>query len=177
MGGVRYVSFLQHSGYGEAARAYMRGLQRAGVPLTWTPLAWRRGLRPGYRPLGGRTVGDPELDPICNRALDHDTILLHLFPELMTPWIDEAAGKRLVGCTVWETDRLPGHWPAILNRLDLLLVPCRWNREVFARSGVTVPIEVIPHLADDAPPAESPPPWPIPPGDFVFYTIGDWSPR
>jgi glycosyltransferase involved in cell wall biosynthesis len=67
-------------------------------------------------------------------------------------------------------------------------VPCRWNLEVFRRSGVTVPIHVVPHLSqfDDMPAATD--------GDrlalqarfgsivdwrdrFIFYTIGFWSNR
>lgn len=38
--GLKYISLAEHSGYGEAARAYLHGLSQASVPLTWTPLVW-----------------------------------------------------------------------------------------------------------------------------------------
>jgi glycosyltransferase involved in cell wall biosynthesis len=52
-----------------------------------------------------------------------------------------------VGFTMHELDTLqPGkeRWPAILNRLDLVLTPTAWNRDVWRRLGVTTPIEVVP---------------------------------
>jgi len=49
--------------------------------------------------------------------------------------------------TMHELDHLPREkrdWPAILNRLDLVITPTEWNREVWEREGVGTPIEVIP---------------------------------
>ena len=105
-------------------------------------------------------------------------------------WIrsERQAGRRVLGYTVWEIERLPNHWPAILNRLDGVIVPCQWNVEVFRRSGVVVPIHVVPHL----PQFETRPGGPTPDvarlqarnrtlaasaGRFVFYTVGYWSNR
>ncbi len=175
--GIRYISFLGPSGYGNAARNYLLGLHAADFPVTWTPL--RPGFRrfPHHRPCGGRSVGDPALDPLCNRPLEYDTVLLHVPPEYFPNSFRAEPGKRMIGYCVWETDRLPVHWPPLLNRLDRLLVPCRWNREVFQSSGVAVPMDVVPHIPD--PPGTNPPPfpWEFPADDFVFYTIGSWTNR
>ena len=49
--------------------------------------------------------------------------------------------------TMHELDHLPEakqHWPAVLNRLDLVITPTEWNREVWQREGVTTPIAVVP---------------------------------
>jgi hypothetical protein len=46
-----------------------------------------------------------------------------------------------------ELDRLPEDkrdWVGLLNRLDLLITPTDWNREMWRAEGVSVPIEVIP---------------------------------
>ncbi|HTD57826.1 MAG TPA: glycosyltransferase [Solirubrobacteraceae bacterium] len=57
---------------------------------------------------------------------------------------------RAVPCaaiTMHELDHLPEakqHWPAILNRLDLVITPTEWNREVWQREGVRTPIAVVP---------------------------------
>lgn len=175
--GVRYVSLHEPSGYGESARAYLIALARAGVPVTWTPLVWSRWPRPAYRPFTGRSVGDPLLDPLCNRPLDVDTVVVHAVPEYFPRWRERAGGARLVGYTAWETDRLPRAWPALLESVDALAVPSAWSREAFLRSGVRVPVHVVPHLLAEVDPGG--PRWDggLPEGTLVLHTIGPWTER
>jgi glycosyltransferase involved in cell wall biosynthesis len=175
--GVRYVSFHEPSGYGESARAYMLALARAGVPVTWTPLVWSRWPRPAYRELRGRGVGDPELDALCNRPLDVDTVVVHTVPEYFPAWRERTRGQRLVGYTVWETDRLPRAWPPLLESVDALAVPSAWSRDVIVRGGVSAPVHVVPHLPGDW--APSGPRWSggLGDGTLVFYSIGPWTER
>jgi len=177
--GIRYVSLHEDSGYGEAGQRYMLALQQLGVPLTWTPMVrgrgWGRGF--GYEPFRGESVGEPKLDALCNAPIPYDVLLLHLPPEYYPRWASEAPGKMLVGCTVWETDKLPRHWPRLLNATDLLLVPSDWNRDVFRESGVTTPIRVVPHCLRTELPAAQPWSQGIDPSDYVFYTISVWSQR
>jgi len=175
--GVKYVSLREASGYGDAARAYLLGLMRTGLPLTWTPMVGGRRLGPFYRPFTGRGVGDPELDLLCNKPLFYDTVILHLVPEYFPVWKKREAEKRVFGYTVWETDKLPAHWPPLLNMLDHLLVPSYWNKSVFAQSGISVPIDVIPHLISNPPPQSEELPCAVLSGDYVFYTIGTWTSR
>ncbi len=54
---------------------------------------------------------------------------------------------RCAAITMHELDHLPDSkrdWVEILNRLDLVLTPTAWNREVWQRAGVSTPIEVVP---------------------------------
>jgi len=54
---------------------------------------------------------------------------------------------RSAAITMHELDHLPESkrdWVDILNRLDLLITPTAWNRDVWRQVGVTVPIEVVP---------------------------------
>jgi glycosyltransferase involved in cell wall biosynthesis len=54
---------------------------------------------------------------------------------------------RSAAITMHELDELPESkrdWVEILNRLDLLITPTEWNREVWQRAGVSTPIEVVP---------------------------------
>ena len=182
MRGIRYISMGTGStGYGKAALSYLRALDRAGVPVTWTPLVEGPGLgrRLGYEPFTGTCPGEGSLDALCNRALEYDAVLLHAVPEYV-PWCRrQNPGARLVLYTTWETDRIPKHWPEMLNQADLILVPCDWNREVFRACGVTPPIAVVPHMFDPpgASEPEPAPPFSIPDDVFVFYTIGAWNPR
>jgi glycosyltransferase involved in cell wall biosynthesis len=106
----------------------------------------------------------------------------HLVPEHY-PHVRQVVGDGpLVAHTVWETDRLPQHWPALLDATDLVVVPTAWNRDVFAASGVQAPVAVVPHVACDPVEVEAARAHPggaldIPDGVVVFYCIGRWDQR
>jgi glycosyltransferase involved in cell wall biosynthesis len=186
---LKYVSWSDNTGYAVAAKSYIRALRRAGVSLTWTPMVAGPA---GYVVAEPHVSPQPDYADVWYRPLEYDTVLIHTVPEYYPEWIarERALGKRVFGYTVWELERLPAHWPQILNQLDGVLVPCRWNEKVFRDSGVTVPIHVVPHLPqlEDLPA--------ITEADrkalaarlrngrapdlrdrFVFYTIGYWSNR
>ena len=130
-----------------------------------------------YEPFTGSAIGDRVLDPFCNRQIEYDVVIIHLPPEYYPYWIKCEPNKRLIGCTVWETDKLPKHWPPLLNKLDRILVPCHWNKDVFQQCGVTTPVEVIPHILTKREPGGRPGLGRIRKEDFVFYTIGEWTYR
>lgn len=175
--GVKYVSLVEPSGYGIAAKRCILALARAGIPVTWTPMIGGHAGPPYYRPCAATGVGDPDLDPFCNRTMTYDVVIVHTVPEYFPFWIAAEHGRPIVGHTVWETTALPAHWPPLLNAVDRLFVPCRWNKTVFEECGVTPPIDVIPHIADrrdesvdlrtDRQDGDG----------FVFYTIGVWTER
>jgi glycosyltransferase involved in cell wall biosynthesis len=50
-----------------------------------------------------------------------------------------------IGGFVCETDRIPDRWVRKCNRFDLVIVPSRFCRDAFRRSGVETPIAVVPH--------------------------------
>jgi glycosyltransferase involved in cell wall biosynthesis len=173
--GLRYFSLFGSSGYAQAARRYLTGLAHLGVPLTWTPMVPYNNPRVGYKPFEGRSVGDPELDPLCNKPIPYDVVLLHIMPEFYPALIEMVRGKRIAAYTVWETDRLPRTWRGFLKDVELLLIPCEWNRKIFETGGFEGPIEVVPH---NLLPGQAP--LPEPPrdrGEFVFYSINTWSDR
>jgi glycosyltransferase involved in cell wall biosynthesis len=187
MQGLKYISWADTTGYAIAAKSYIRALIDTGVVLTWTP------MMPGkysYEAQAATTWPCPKLTTVCNRSIDYDTVLIHTVPEYYPEFIEQERldGRRIFGYTVWELDRLPSHWPEVLNRLDGVIVPCGWNADVFRNSGVKVPIHVVPHLSQFAE---------IPTLNnvarealqarlghksllrdrFIFYTIGYWSNR
>jgi glycosyltransferase involved in cell wall biosynthesis len=49
-----------------------------------------------------------------------------------------------IGITMFETNRIPKDWANACNLMDLVLVPSKWNKQMFIDSGVTAPIEVMP---------------------------------
>ena len=130
MAGLKYISWADNTGYAVAAKSYLRVLQQAGVTLSWVPML------PGPQGYEARESVPGELGQLANRPIDYDTVLIHTVPEYFPEWIERErpGGRRILGYTVWELDDLPGHWPAILNRLDGVIVPCSFNVEVFRRS-------------------------------------------
>jgi glycosyltransferase involved in cell wall biosynthesis len=54
---------------------------------------------------------------------------------------------RSAAITMHELDYLPEskrEWVDVLNRLDLVITPTEWNRDVWERAGVRTPIAVVP---------------------------------
>ena len=191
--GLLYYSFVEPSGYGLAAIAYVRALVNAGVPVRWVPvLRFGETVRP-------RTAADPlpwsvaatedeslaDLPALLDATaapIAVDTIVAHTVPEHWPALF--APGKRNVGVTVWETDRIPPHWRTLLESADRVLVPCVQNRDVFVAGGVRRPVHVVPHVRRHAWNAFAPSEiaaarerFGLGDARFVFYTINAWDPR
>jgi glycosyltransferase involved in cell wall biosynthesis len=186
MHGLKYISWGDTTGYAVAAKSYVKALMAAGVELTWAPMLTGAGP---YEAYGATDWPCAQLGSVCNRSIPYDTVLIHTVPEYYSQWLaqERIPGRRILGYTVWELERLPDHWPAILNQLDGVIVPCRWNVDAFRRSGVTVPIHVVPHLsqfermpsasAEDVAALHSRLGSTLQSRPFIFYTVGFWSHR
>ncbi|MEY2569035.1 MAG: hypothetical protein QOE35_3564 [Actinomycetota bacterium] len=166
LGRCNYVSLDEISGYAVAGARCRDALAAAGVALTWSPM---RADRP--------TADGLPHSPVDPPRGSFDTVVAQVVPEYF-PWVKRWWPDGFhVGQTVWETDRLPGHWPALLEVPDLLIVPCRWNAEVMRAAGVSTPVVVVPHVAPEVH-AGTREAWAgIDPETFVFYTIGQWTVR
>jgi glycosyltransferase involved in cell wall biosynthesis len=173
--GLRYISLTGSSGYAQVARRYLLELVKLGMPVTWSPMVPGNAWRMGYEPFEGRSVGDPELDPICNLPIPYDVVLLHIMPAFYPRLAGMVRGKRIAASSVWETDRLPRAWRRLLQPVEMLMVPCEWNRPIFRDGGFRGPIEVVPHglRAGQAPLERRGEDG----GEFVFYSINVWSDR
>ncbi len=185
---LRYISLLECSGYGLSALEYVRALSTTDRDLAWNPLPWhpRGGYRWfGCRPsrlLAERTFGTDrgELDLIREQPAA-DIQVLHLIPELWPGLVGVRCTN--VGYTVWETDRLPRHWPQLLRRVDRILVPCEFNREMFAEATGR-PVSVVPHICrrifrppDEAEIAEFRKRLGLDADRHLFYSINAWNVR
>jgi len=173
--GIRWLSIGPGSGYGDASEAYLSGLRSAGVPVTWTPLGWPSPIwRSRFGPTNEVDLEGAVHRDIVDLPLEHDVVVV-----CSTPWWHErlraeAAGRRLVAYTTWETDRLPTEWVGKLNCYDSVVVPSQFNAEVIRSSGVISPLHVVPHIARRPCLA----PAPLRRDDkFVFYMIAPWTTR
>jgi glycosyltransferase involved in cell wall biosynthesis len=195
MHGIKYYSFLEPSGYGLAALGYLNALLDLECPIHWLPLILgEQGYHPWYQSKSAKLSVEKILheclseDDQVARLIaclepidDYKTIVMHTVPEYW-PYLKEA-DKHLVGYTVWETSRLPKHFPELINQLDRVLVPASFNKPIFASSGVDIPIHVVPHIlnsvaaqTDDRIIAmrsllE------VPADNYLFYSINTWTNR
>ena len=193
---IKYISYGDTTGYGLSGLAYLRGLLNLGFDVQWQPVFWgAQGLQrwePGMAPQLLEAVraaaDDPSLRDLpailahTSAARDYRIVVAHLVPEYLPACLEP--GKANFAYCTWESDRIPAHWPAILNRYDAVLVPSRFNAEVFRAGGVTVPLHVVPHIRrhahDDVTPQERADvrrQLGIDADAFVFYTIGAWMLR
>lgn len=182
--GIKYISLAETTGYGLSAVAYIRALRRAGVPVSWHPRVMIHGryvpadhVEQARDALAG-VSGIEDLYAAFHAPVDYDTVLVHMTPE---HWpAAREPGRRMVGYSVWETDRLPLHWPRLLAGYDLVLTPSTFSRDVFA-PHTDSPVVVVPHLPRDD--------WPdtdaeglaafrrrfgVDDNDFLFYTVNTW---
>jgi glycosyltransferase involved in cell wall biosynthesis len=195
MKGIKYYSFIESSGYGLAAISYLNALLDLGCPLHWIPLlCTERGYQPWYqlanakhkiRKILEQCLSEGErferlfacLEPIDN----YQCIFMHVVPEYW-PHLKED-GKSHVGYTVWETSDLPKHFPSLINQVDRVLVPSFFNRPIFRRSGVDIPVYVVPHILNkvssqaDTAIDELRMKLEVPIGNTVFYSINTWTAR
>lgn len=65
-------------------------------------------------------------------------LLLHPPNFMPTP------GKRTAYFTMWESTKLPLRGASMLNKAEVVLVPCEWNASCFSACGVTSSIRVVP---------------------------------
>ncbi len=187
--GILYYSLPPGCGYGDAAVEYIVGLLSAGIPVSWVPVIPKST---GYIPLVDLSGTDrPTLKPelsvhrtaydCLELDIDYDAVVLHVIPELF-PRL-RRTGKTNVGITVWETDRLPEHWPELIRCVDRLAVPCRFNLELFAQPGGPS-VSLLPHMPpvrDEIPGSERVNRFRASigagPHTMVYYSINAWAPR
>jgi len=148
------------------------------LDLTWTPMVRGKSIGMTYEPFEEKYIGEKLLDSICNRSIQYDTVVVHTIPEFYTYWREREPDKYLVGYTVWETTKPPDHWKDLINQLDHLLVPTEWNKEIFLDFGITIPIDVIPHISEfQGVPSTSTSQLSVDEKRFLFYIISTWTER
>lgn len=160
-----YGEVFQASGYGQAARAYVRALQAAGVRV--------RVIDTGRPP---RHVEDDFVDSLTGHDPDADFNLFHGIPSF---WARSAYRERnVIAMTVWEADSMPSTWRNPLTHAIDVWLPCRFNVETFARDLRRTPF-CLPHALlaprEDTGADESA--LRVEPTDFVFYSIFEWQDR
>ncbi len=133
---------LDPSGYGTANRDYVDALNRVGADIAVEP--WNFDAKsPEFYGKQGELI-----ETLKDKSKEGcDVVVHHYVPNALDR--NTESGKFNVAYNTWETDALPDHWVEKMNRsVDLVLVPSYFNKEVYEKSGVKPPIEVVPHCVD-----------------------------
>src|SRR5574338_1358800 len=173
MFGVKYIGpVFDGSGYAEAARQYVLSIHKQGYPITLAPITFEK-----TRPFLGEDGAI--LESLVNKPIHYDKVIVHSTPDLWQSFTRHEKNKKIIGYTVWETDKLHPIWVSACNRVSEVWVPCDWNMEVFANSGVKRPLFKVPH-AIQVPNADAVRDFTlsgVDPAAFVFYSIFQWQER
>jgi len=81
------------------------------------------------------------------RKGDTEDVALWIRPPHYVKYPEFAKGKKNVFFTMHETEVFEGwksDWPELLNRCDAVITPTQWNKDVFKKHGVKIPIYVVP---------------------------------
>jgi glycosyltransferase involved in cell wall biosynthesis len=127
--------FRVWDGYGLMAEYLALGMQRAGASVAIAPHAVdHAGLTEEMRDLlaGGLPIGEPIL------WFAQPDGVAGAFPHARDVFIN----------TMWEADQLPRGWAEPMSAARAAIAPTRFVADVFRRSGVRSPIEVVPQGAD-----------------------------
>jgi glycosyltransferase involved in cell wall biosynthesis len=105
LGGINVTGYLRdESGWGEAARGYVRALRSLGVPVALNDLSGLSSNRSEDRTL---TTFDPDhpydVNLVCVDAAQHFAVMTHVGADLFE-------GRYNIGAWAWELPRFPEKW-------------------------------------------------------------------
>lgn len=165
---VWHSSFASLTGYSGSSRAFVLGLDARSVVVR--PLYLYGADRDEQVMMGGIHPRIAELQRAPVR-LDAPQVVYAPGDRF-----SKNSGRYRIGFTMLEFDRLPREWVWQANQMDEIWTPTAWGATVFAASGVTRPIHVVPlgvdvqrfapgepriHLTDRA----------------VLLSVFEWGPR
>jgi glycosyltransferase involved in cell wall biosynthesis len=169
---ITYIgACLDSSGYAEAARNNIAALHAVGVKQKVVPVSFEQ-----------QKANMGQLGELVRSLISQDGLtrirILHATPPNYNRLIRK--NHHNIGYAAWETDHLPKEWVPMINLLDEVWCPSTHNKETFERSGVNIPVNVIPHtfqIKEDEEYSVGGPVLNRSNNEFFFYSIFQWLER
>jgi glycosyltransferase involved in cell wall biosynthesis len=166
---------LDATGYGTASREYALALDRQGVDVKIETYTWNFPFTIENREKKERLQQLIEKPASNNKP----KILIYHSPPA---FIDKKEREQYEYCllnTVWETNKIPESWNAIIRTFDAVCVPCTHNIKALKNSGVSIPVFLVPHGADTTMFHPANQRITLPEGEdrFVFVSVFDFQHR
>jgi len=165
---VWHSSFASLTGYSGSSLAFVLGLDARGVAVR--PLYLYGADRDEHIMMGGV---HPRIAMLQRAPLRLDVPQVVYAPG---DRFSKNSGRYRIGFTMLEFDRLPQEWVQQANQMDEVWTPTVWGAHVFAASGVTRPIHVVPLGVDLACFAPGSPRTHLT-DRVVFLSVFEWSRR
>jgi glycosyltransferase involved in cell wall biosynthesis len=143
--GILYFGQYGTCGYASAAKGNLCHFFQNNIAVSWHPLYFDNSQ------MSDDCFYNAMVKSLINKPIPkYDTVIFHttpdVWPDLIKRQYHLIRGKRRIGYTVWETDRLPANWVKIINEsVDEVWCPSQYNKCVFESSGVKVNVKVFPH--------------------------------
>ena len=170
---LRYFApILDCSGYAAAARGNLRSCEAVGLSVR--AIDRSRSIN-----LYGKGL-DQSILEFYNRLAVTEVpadcpAVQHTVPDVF--FIDKRS-KFPMGYTIFEMPQIPSGWVAPCNRMATILTGSAYARDAFIRSGVSVPVHVLPHAIDVEAFSPSAVPWKIENRrTFAFLSVLDFHAR
>jgi glycosyltransferase involved in cell wall biosynthesis len=143
MSNINYFSFLNNTGYGQSAIDYILAIKKYS----------KHNIE--ISSIGGSINSDiigkdksDILKGIINKGrLSDEIAILHSIPTIYSKYQNKH--KKKIGFAIYETYDAPESWIPILNRNDAIIVPSKFNKDVFLMKDIKKEIYHIPHCFDD----------------------------
>jgi len=143
---IFYIGQSGTSGYAKACKGYVYDFFLKGHKIDWLPLKFDKS-----------TESKSHVDLVCKGLQvdkaqgSYDEVYFHctpdLWPSYKNVYSETVKDTKVIGVSVWETEKLPDSWVEdINNNVDILQVPSEYNKQIYQNSGITVPIEIKPHI-------------------------------
>lgn len=132
---IRRLTMRQHvhswSGYGLVGCEFFKWLSKSGIHISIRAMAMDENFNSKVpKEMRAALVHCQQPEPW--------ELLIHTPEQYPTP------GKKTAFFTMFESSELAPKYVNVLNRAEIVIVPCKWNAECFAASGVKRPIFVVP---------------------------------
>ena len=115
-----------HLGYGIHGTGLAEALLKEGVDLNYIPTEVLNKDDPNFKHFD-------LLPDAINKTADMERTAIHLSVGSL---MNRFYGKKRIGYTVLEVDKIPDDWVTMMNQLDAVWTPTKWGRDVFINSGV-----------------------------------------
>lgn len=115
-----------HLGYGIHGTGLAEALLKEGVDLNYIPTEVLNKDDPNFKHFD-------LLPDAINKTADTERIAVNLSVGSL---MNRFYGKKRIGYTVLEVDKIPDDWVTMMNQLDAVWTPTKWGRDVFINSGV-----------------------------------------
>lgn len=160
------------TGYAMSCRAFIRGLDQAGVRVTYEYVYGPGTPFPVHEPEDSR---DYRMNVIRNRNVSWRPKISLVYGQ--GDVFQRARGRYRIGYTMLEVDGFPKEWVWQANEMDEVWVPSAFNRDSFLACGLKRPVHVIPlgidpHYFHPGVRGER-----NPYGEFVFLANFEWGER